>query len=130
MFDYEKITARLFEAQSILLSEEGELTEAAAVTADVISSEELADQNDTNDVDVMFGFIDSVSARLQEFGLSEEDAYGFIVAAASELAEAGDMPSLPDEDSDVMDFSAWLAAARSADLEGLVYKSYELSKGQ
>ncbi len=119
MGKYAETVGALYEMKAELLSDESELLEASSVASEIMTDEELAAQNEINDDEVFVEYMSTVTKRLQDLGLSEDDAMGTFLSVADEMAKVGDLPPLPEGD-EPYDFTQWLAAARSSEFESMV----------
>jgi hypothetical protein len=66
--------------------------------------------------DNFYSFLLSMTETLTaQYGITEDDAVGYIEALAGEMADAGELPAMPDPESGIADeFSAWAGAAMTA----------------
>lgn len=116
-----------------ILSEIKQLVERAAWGPEIPSNPSSSFQqgeagigqadNESNIQDAVDTYINNIcQALVDEFGISEENAYDYVEHAANEMESEGMLPALPaPEDSD-SDAAMWLGVAKSSGFEGYCLK--------
>jgi hypothetical protein len=89
------------------------------------SSEEKTDGSAAMEsVDAFNSYLLDLADKLAEkFDVSHDDAIDFIIDAADELADAGDLPWLPDDEDSGEDMTEWLSKAKKIGFSGYVMKA-------
>jgi hypothetical protein len=77
--------------------------------------------NSSDAEDVLDLYLDAIVERLlEEFEISEDDAYDFVFACADELAEEEDLPEMPDDAASDQDVAVWVGQAKTLGFVGYV----------
>lgn len=82
---------------------------------------ELGAENPTDEDDALNMYLDTILERLvEEMDLDEDEAMEMIFAMADILAEEGELPEFPSDDSSSEDVSMWLGQAKTIGFERVV----------
>lgn len=62
---------------------------------------------------------------LDEYEVSDDEAFGYIMIVAEMLAEKGILPAFPEEEAEMSEFVKWVGAAKTCGFENLLMKFLE-----
>lgn len=117
-----------------LVSKMTEGEEAWGPTSDVSDDESAAGEGGAENVSTIDNAFDSyilgiVASILEEYELDEEEAIDYVFYVADDLAEQGELPTIP-EGEDPQETAEWLGKAQSMLFAELVMAALESEAGE